>query len=147
MKYNDSLHHFHCFEKTLFHEPASKRIATANKLCFRHFNFTKTNITRLECETSDTFEDIQLVVSTHPNWIISPKKQGENKTCLKPPPRYGWNWNSKNSGFSPKSSILIGISIIFTIHFGGTPIFGNTHMGEITPFISIYNDRLETPSL
>ena len=35
---------------------------------------------------------------------------------------------SKNHGI-PKSSILIGFSIIFTIHFGGnTPIFGNTHM-------------------
>ena len=30
---------------------------------------------------------------------------------------------------TPKSSILIGFSIIFTIHFGGKPtIFGNTHM-------------------
>ena len=29
----------------------------------------------------------------------------------------------------PKSSILIGFSITFTIHFGGfTPIFGKTHM-------------------
>ena len=35
---------------------------------------------------------------------------------------------SKNSG-NLKSSIFIGFSIIFTIHFGGnTPIFGNTHM-------------------
>ena len=35
---------------------------------------------------------------------------------------------SKNRG-TPKSSILIGFSIIFTIHFGGfPPIFGNTHM-------------------
>ena len=33
---------------------------------------------------------------------------------------------SKNNG-TPKSSILIGFSIIFTIHFGGTPpIFGST---------------------
>ena len=34
----------------------------------------------------------------------------------------------------PKSSILIGFSIIFTIHFGGftTPIFGNTHI-QIIP--------------
>ncbi len=33
---------------------------------------------------------------------------------------------SKNSG-TPKSSILIGFSIIFTIHYGGfTPIFGST---------------------
>jgi len=34
----------------------------------------------------------------------------------------------ENSG-TPKSSILIGVSIIFTIHFGGkTPIFGNIHI-------------------
>ena len=35
---------------------------------------------------------------------------------------------SKNRGFSPKTSIkIIGVPIIFTIHFGGnTPIFGNT---------------------
>ena len=31
-------------------------------------------------------------------------------------------------GFPPKSSILIGFSIIFTIHFGVAPIFGNTHL-------------------
>ena len=34
---------------------------------------------------------------------------------------------SKNRG-TPKSSILIGFSIIFTIHFGDTTIFGNTRM-------------------
>ena len=35
---------------------------------------------------------------------------------------------SKNSG-TPKSSILIGFPIIFTIHFGGfPPIFGNTYV-------------------
>ena len=35
---------------------------------------------------------------------------------------------SENSG-TPKSSILIGFSIIKKIHFGGfPPIFGNTHM-------------------
>ena len=35
---------------------------------------------------------------------------------------------SENGG-TPKSSILIGFSIIFTIHFGGNaPIFGNIHM-------------------
>ncbi len=34
---------------------------------------------------------------------------------------------SKNNG-TPKSSILVGFSIIFTIHFGGfPPIFGNIH--------------------
>ncbi len=35
---------------------------------------------------------------------------------------------SKNNG-TPKSSILIGFFIIFTIHFGGfPPIFGNIHI-------------------
>ena len=34
---------------------------------------------------------------------------------------------SKNSG-TPKSSILIGFSIIFTIHFGVPLFFGNTHI-------------------
>ena len=35
---------------------------------------------------------------------------------------------SKNNG-TPKSSNLIGLSIIFTIHFGGfPPIFGNIHL-------------------
>ena len=46
---------------------------------------------------------------------------------------------SENSG-TPKSSILIGFSIIFTIHFGGFPLFfGNTHMtfGE-GPFWGIF---------
>ena len=34
--------------------------------------------------------------------------------------------------FPPKSSILIGFSLIFTIHFGGKPpIFGNTHIQKI----------------
>ena len=37
---------------------------------------------------------------------------------------------SENSG-TPKSSILIGFSIIFTIQFWGTPIFGNTHMKKV----------------
>ena len=31
----------------------------------------------------------------------------------------------------PKSSILIGFSIIFTIHFGGTPIFANTQFKNL----------------
>ena len=34
---------------------------------------------------------------------------------------------SKNRD-TPKSSILIGCSIIFTIYFGVPPIFGNTYM-------------------
>jgi len=40
---------------------------------------------------------------------------------------------SKNSG-TPKSSILIGISII-NHPFWGTPIFGNTHMVAFLPFL------------
>ena len=39
---------------------------------------------------------------------------------------------SKNRG-TPKSSILIGFSIIFTIHFWGFPIiFGNTQIGHFS---------------
>ncbi len=34
---------------------------------------------------------------------------------------------SNNNG-TPKSSILIGFSIIFTIRFGVSLIFGNTHI-------------------
>ena len=38
---------------------------------------------------------------------------------------------SKNNG-TPKSSILIGFSIIFTIHFGGPPLsFGNIHLDPL----------------
>ena len=39
-------------------------------------------------------------------------------------------WMFPKTGVPPKSSNLIGFSIIFTIHFGGnTPIFGNTQIG------------------
>ncbi len=42
---------------------------------------------------------------------------------------------SKNRG-TPNSSILIGFSIIFTIHFGGfPPIFGNTHINWLAGFL------------
>ena len=41
----------------------------------------------------------------------------------------------KMVGFPPKSSILIGVSIIFTIHFGCfPPIFGNIHIAIWKPF-------------
>ena len=41
---------------------------------------------------------------------------------------------SKNRFFYPPNHpILIGFSIIFTIHFGGfPPIFGNTHEAKMT---------------
>ena len=40
---------------------------------------------------------------------------------------------SKNRG-TPKSSILIGFSVIFTIHLGGFPtILGNTHDNPYQP--------------
>ena len=50
----------------------------------------------------------------------------------KPGPRVAGEWSymgvSKNNG-TPKPSILIGFSLIFTIHFGGfTPIFGSTNI-------------------
>ena len=44
---------------------------------------------------------------------------------------------SKKNG-TPKSSILIGFSIIFTIHFGGKipTIFGSTPTCNCTPFLN-----------
>ena len=46
---------------------------------------------------------------------------------------------SENRG-TPKSSILIGFSIIFTIHFGGfPPIFGITQIGGIWPNHAIWS--------
>ena len=47
---------------------------------------------------------------------------------------------SKNSGSSPKSSILTGFSII-NHPFWGSPIFGNTHVNalELTCLISLIN--------
>ena len=44
-------------------------------------------------------------------------------------------------GFPPKSSILIGFSIIFTIHFGGPPIFGNTHFEPLRGTLQITRCR------
>ena len=51
-----------------------------------------------------------------------PKDRGENKQYLAV---------SKNRG-TPKSSILIGISIIFTIHFGES-LFLETPIFELPP--------------
>ena len=48
----------------------------------------------------------------------------------------GYMGVSKNRGKNPKSSILIGFSII-NHPFWGTPIFGNTHIGII---INHYQD-------
>ena len=45
-------------------------------------------------------------------------------------------------GKPPKSCILIGVSIIFTIHFGGkNNIFGNTHLEFVDFFLeaSVHN--------
>ena len=59
------------------------------------------------------------------NWIISPKGPGsKHKESVKSPTSQ--QDVSENSG-TPKSSILIGFSII-NHPFWGTPIFGNTHM-------------------
>ena len=50
----------------------------------------------------------------------------------------------ENSG-TPKSSILIGFSIIFTIHFGGkNPIFGNIHI--LGPHSTIQKNTPPKPS-
>ena len=44
---------------------------------------------------------------------------------------------SKNNG-TPKSSNLVGCSIIFTIHFGVfPPIFGNIHIYIISPIHAV----------
>ena len=49
---------------------------------------------------------------------------------------------SKNRG-TPKSSILIGFSIIFTIHFGVfPPIFGNTHVHLRRRFVSFQENEM-----
>ena len=47
---------------------------------------------------------------------------------------------SQNSG-TPKSSILIGISII-NHPFWGTPIFGNTHISPTPPFLAATKQTL-----
>ena len=41
---------------------------------------------------------------------------------------------SKNRGGPPKSSVLIGFSIIFTIHFGGFPLFLETSLWASSPW-------------
>ena len=59
----------------------------------------------------------------------------------KKPGRLGYMDVSGNSG-TPKSSILIGFSII-NHPFWGTPIFGNTHIGDYTTqFYRDYNKPL-----
>ena len=53
---------------------------------------------------------------------------------------------SENRG-TPKSSILIGFSIIFTIHFGGnTPIFGNPQMTPQIPNCPNMHEKPPTAS-
>ena len=45
-------------------------------------------------------------------------------------------------GFPPKSSILIGFSMIFTIHFGSVPpIFGNT---QVEVFFKLHSPEKKT---
>ena len=53
----------------------------------------------------------------------------------------------KMGGFPPKSSTLMGFSIIFTIHFGGnTPIFGNTHIGWTNEGESVVSTQKMPPT-
>ena len=47
-----------------------------------------------------------------------------------------WYGCFRKLGVPPNHPILIGISIIFTIHFGVSPIFGNNHMSMIISPIS-----------
>ena len=54
---------------------------------------------------------------------------------------------SKNrGGKTPKSSILIGFSIIFTIHFGGFPLFSPSILGVFPPFVVQHPDTLSCNS-
>ena len=48
---------------------------------------------------------------------------------------------------TPKSSILVGFSIIFTIHLGGTPIFGNTYFGLSLVFLLTLKGSTEAPRM
>ena len=62
-------------------------------------------------------------------WLLFLLLSGSSKPCISIISIYIYNYIymdvSKNRGGPPKSSILIGFSIIFTIHFGGFPlIFG-----------------------
>ena len=82
--------------------------------------------------------------------VFAPKKDSEPEMTMRPrkfthTPKMDV---SENSGFSPKSSILMGFSTIFTIHFGVfTPIlecsvlclFGIDHQSD--PFASIWIDQ------
>ena len=52
-------------------------------------------------------------------------------------------WTKNRGVFPPKSSILIGFSIIFTIHFGGTPIFGNIHSVALEHGITVWRPNPE----
>ena len=61
-----------------------------------------------------------------PNWQIW--KLVERKPLISE--EVNWMF-PKIVGFPPKSSILIGFSIIFTIPYWGTTIFGNTQLNEI----------------
>ena len=64
---------------------------------------------------------------------INSSASSRTKTCRSKNKRNSWKENtqktnmviSENSGFPPKSSILIGVSIVFTIHFG-VPLFLET---------------------
>ena len=60
--------------------------------------------------------------------------EGEDLRIISKLPRAGviFIWVFPKIGVPPKSSILIGFSTIFTIHFGGfsTPIFGSTPIYE-----------------
>ena len=52
------------------------------------------------------------------------------------------------NGGTPKSSILIGISIIFTIHFGGfTTIFGNTHIFQHPISVDAFRSHKDVPTV
>ena len=67
---------------------------------------------------------------------INSSASSRTKTCRSKNKRNSWKENtqkinmviSENSGFPPKSSILIGVFHCFHHPFWGSSIFGNTHM-------------------
>ena len=86
---------------------------------------------------------ILLVFVMHVDMIFNWDPTDTNKSsdpivCRCPRSNHAWKaknfktlceiWMFPKLGVPPKSSILIGFSIIFTIHFGVPLFFGNTHM-------------------
>ena len=72
-----------------------------------------------------------MLLNSHPIWNQTvPSLESTERSCAQAQVLTLYMGVSKHRGVKPpKSSILIGFPLIFTIHFGGfRPIFGNTHI-------------------